>query len=253
VLNAQSRVLLEELDEAFKRAVDDDGVRVIILAGAGKHFSAGHDLGSPEEMEDQKKTPLEPGFKGEYRRIFDRFFENTMRWRDLPKPTIAQVQGYCIMGGMMIASACDIIVASDDAQFADRAVKWGGAHVQYFSMPWELGPRKAKEFLFTGDFLSAQAAEKAGLVNRVVPRATLEAETMKLAQQIAERDPFALKFAKASVNETMDAQGFRQAMEGAFKNYMMTIPHRIEMGTYGPKAREKNPKDRFAVLNKKPG
>lgn len=251
VLNAQSRILLEELDDAFNRAVDDDGVRVIILAGAGKHFSAGHDLGSKEEMEDQKKTALEPGFKGEYRRIFDRFYENTMRWRDLPKPTIAQVQGYCIMGGMMIASACDLIVASDDALFADRAVRWGGAHVQYFSMPWELGPRKAKEFLFTGDFFTAQQAADAGLVNRVVPRSKLEEATMKLAQQIAERDPFALKFAKASVNETMDAQGFRAAMEGAFKNYMMTIPHRMELGTYGPKAREKDPKDRFAVLNKK--
>ena len=253
VLNAQSRVLLEELDDAFNRATDDDSVRVIILAGAGKHFSAGHDLGSKEEMEDQKKTALEPGFKGEYRRIFDRFFENTMRWRDLPKPTIAQVQGYCIMGGMMIASACDLIVASDDAQFADRAVRWGGAHVQYFSMPWELGPRKAKEFLFTGDFFTARQAAEWGLVNRVVPRANLEEETMKLAQQIAERDPFALKFAKASVNETMDAQGFRAAMEGAFKNYMMTIPHRMELGTYGPKARERDPKDRFAVLNKKSG
>ena len=251
VLNAQSRILLEELDDAFKRAVDDDAVKVVVLAGAGKHFSAGHDLGSKEEMEDQKKTALEPGFKGEYRRIFERFYENTMRWRDLPKPTIAQVQGYCIMGGMMIASACDLIVASDDALFADRAVRWGGSHVQYFSMPWELGPRKAKEFLFTGDFFTAQQAADWGLVNRVVPRAKLEEETMKLAQQIAERDPFALKFAKASVNETMDAQGFRAAMEGAFKNYMMTIPHRMELGTYGPKAREKDPKDRFAVLNKK--
>jgi len=251
VLNAQSRVMLEELDDAFMRAATDSAVHVIILAGAGKHFSAGHDLGSPQEMEDQKKTPLEPGFKGEYRRIFERFFENTMRWRDLPKPTIAQVQGYCIMGGMMIASACDLIIASDDALFADRAVKWGGAHVQYFSMPWDLGPRKAKEYLFTGDFITAGQAEKAGLVNRVVPRAELESETMALAQRIAERDPFALKFAKASVNEMQNAQGWRQAMEGAFKNYMMTIPHRIEMGTYGPKAREKAPKDRFAVLNKK--
>lgn len=251
VLNAQSRILLKELDDAFKRAVDDESVRVIILAGAGKHFSAGHDLGSKQEMADQKRTRLEPGFRGEYQRIFDRFFENTMRWRDLPKPTIAQVQGYCIMGGMMIASACDLIVASDDALFADRAVRWGGAHVQYFSMPWELGPRKAKEFLFTGEFFTAQQAADWGLVNRVVPRKQLEAETMKLARQIAERDPFALKFAKASVNETMDAQGFRAAMEGAFKNYMMTIPHRMEIGTYGPKAREKNPKERFAVLNKK--
>lgn len=253
VLNAQSRLLLEELDDAFLRAADDPEVRVIILAGAGKHFSAGHDLGSPQEMEDQKKTALEPGFKGEYRRLWERFFENTMRWRDLPKPTIAQVQGYCIMGGMMIASACDIIIASEDAQFADRAVKWGGSHVQYFSMPWDFGPRKTKEYLFTGEFISAAEAEKAGLVNRVVPREKLEDETMALAQKIAERDPYALKLAKASVNETQDAQGWRQAMEGAFKNYMLTIPHRMEMGTYGPTAREKAPKDRFAVLNKKAG
>ena len=251
VLNAQSRILLEELDDAFNAAVDDKDVKVIILAGAGKHFSAGHDLGSPQEMEDQKKTPLEPGFKGEYRRLWERFFENTMRWRDLPKPTIAQVQGYCIMGGMMIASACDLIIASEDAQFADRAVGWGGGHVQYFSMPWDLGPRKAKEYLFTGEFIDAAEAQKLGLVNRVVPRDKLEAETMALAQKIATKDSFALKLAKASVNETLNAQGWREAMEGAFKNYMLTIPHRMEMGTYGPAAREKNPKDRFGVLNKK--
>ena len=252
VLNAQSRILLEELDDAFIKATKDDSVRVIILAGAGKHFSAGHDLGSPQEMEDQKKNPVQ-GFQGEYRRLSERFFENTMRWRDIPKPTIAQVQGYCIMGGMMIASACDIIIASEDTQFADRAVKWGGSHVQYFSMPWDFGPRKTKEYLFTGAFISAVDAEKAGLVNRVVPRERLEADTMALAQNIAERDPFALQLAKASVNEMQDAQGWRQSMEGAFKNYMMTIPHRIEMGTYGPKAREKAPKDRFGVLNKKAG
>ena len=251
VLNAQSRILLEELDDALISAARDDAVRVIVLAGAGKHFSAGHDLGSPQEMEDQRKSPVE-GFQGEYRRLSERFFENTMRWRDIAKPTIAQVQGYCIMGGLMIASACDIIVASEDAQFADRAVKWGGAHVQYFSMPWDFGPRKAKELLFTGAFVSAAEAERAGLVNRVVPRQKLEEETMALAQNIAERDPFALKMAKASVNEMQDAQGWRTAMEGAFKNYMLTIPHRIEMGTYGPKAREKTPKDRFAVLNKNP-
>ncbi len=250
VLNAQSRILLEELDDAFNAAVDDKDVKVIILAGAGKHFSAGHDLGSPQEMEDQKKTPLEPGFKGEYRRLWERFFENTMRWRDLPKPTIAQVQGYCIMGGMMIASACDLIIASEDAQFADRAVGWGGGHVQYFSMPWDLGPRKAKEYLFTGEFIGAAEAHQLGLVNRVVPREKLEAETMALAQKIATKDSFALKFAKASVNETLNAQGWREALEGAFKNYMLTIPHRMEMGTYGAAAREKNPKDRFGVLNK---
>src|SRR6195256_1590025 len=253
VLNAQSRILLEELDDAFLRAVDDDQVKVIILAGAGKHFSAGHDLGSPQEMADQKATPLEAGFKGEYRRLWERFFENTMRWRDLPKPTIAQVQGYCIMGGMMIASACDLIIASDDALFADRAVKWGGSHVQYFSMPWDLGPRKAKEYLFTGDYIDASTALDLGLVNRVVPRAQLADATLELAGRIALQDPFALKLAKASVNETMDIQGQRRALEAAFKNYMLTIPHRQALGTYGAAARAKGVKDRIKVRDAKFG
>jgi enoyl-CoA hydratase len=250
VLNAQSRVMIVELDAAFRAASEDDATRTIIVAGAGAHFSAGHDLGSPDEIEDQKAHPVGPGIAENLKRLSELYLETCLRWRDVPKPTIAQVQGYCIMGGMMIASACDLIVASDDALFADRAVKWGGAHVQYFSMPWDLGPRKAKEYLFTGEFISAAEAEKLGLVNRVVPRASLEEETMKLAQQIAERDPFALKFAKASVNEMQNAQGWREAMEGAFKNYMITIPHRIELGTYGAAVREKNPKDRFGVLNK---
>ena len=253
VLNAQSRVLLEELDDAFLRAVDDEAVRVIILAGAGKHFSAGHDLGSPQEMADQKKTPLEPGFKGEYRRLWERFFENTMRWRDLPKPTIAQVQGYCIMGGLMLASCCDLIIAAEDALFADRAVRWGGSHVQYFSMPWDLGPRKAKEYLFTGDYIDARTALELGLVNRVVKREALAEATMELALRIALQDPFALKLAKASVNETMDIQGHRQAAEAAFKNYMLTIQHRQALGTYGAAARAKGVKERIETRDQKFG
>jgi enoyl-CoA hydratase len=251
VLNAQSRVMLHELDAAFKRAADDKDVRVIIIAGAGKHFSAGHDLGSPEEMEDQKRQPVDPGFAGEYQRLSELMLEITLRWRDVPKPTIAQVQGYCIMGGLMLASACDLIIASEDALFADRAIRWGGAHVQYFSMPWDLGPRKAKEYIFTGEFFTAADAERMGLVNRVVKREALEAETMSLAKKIAVHDPFALRMAKRSVNDTLDAQGQRQAIEIAFKNYMMTIPTRIESGTYGAAARAKSPKDRFAILNKK--
>ena len=251
VLNAQSRVMLHELDAAFKRAADDKDVRVIIIAGAGKHFSAGHDLGSPEEMEDQKNHPVDPGFAGEYARLSELFLEITLRWRDVPKPTIAQVQGYCIMGGLMLASSCDLIIASEDALFADRAIRWGGAHVQYFSMPWDLGPRKAKEYIFTGEFFTSVDAERMGLVNRVVKREALESETMALAKKIAVHDPFSLRMAKRSVNDMLDTQGQRQAIDIAFKNYMMTIPTRIEHGTYGAAARAKSPKDRFAILNKK--
>jgi enoyl-CoA hydratase len=155
------------------------------------------------------------------------------------------------MGGLMLASACDLIVAADDALFADRSTRWGGAHVQYFSMPWDLGPRKAKEHLFTGDYVTAEQAQALGLVNRVVPRADLEKETLALAQRIAEQDPYALKMAKASVNEMMDAQGQRESLVGAFKNYMLTIPHREVLGTYGGKSRTEGARRRIDLLNKK--
>ena len=167
VLNAQSRVMILELDEAFRAASEDDATRVIIVAGAGAHFSAGHDLGSPDELEDQKAHPVGPGLPENLKRLSELYLETCLRWREVPKPTIAQVQGYCIMGGLMLASCCDLIIAAEDALFADRAVRWGGSHVQYFSMPWDLGPRKAKEYLFTGDYLDAATALDLGLVNRV--------------------------------------------------------------------------------------
>jgi enoyl-CoA hydratase len=245
VLNAQSRVMILELDAAFGMVADDAEIRAAIVAGAGAHFSSGHDLGSPEELEDQKAHPVGPGIADNLRRLSDLYVETCLRWRDVPKPTIAQVQGFCIMGGLMLASCCDLIMAADDARFADRAVRWGGAHVQYFSMPWDLGPRKAKEYLFTGDYIDAEEARGLGLVNRVVPRAELEKETLALAQRIALQDPFALKLAKASVNETMDIQGHRRAIESAFKNYMLTIPHRQALGTYGAEARAKGVKARI--------
>jgi enoyl-CoA hydratase len=245
VLNAQSRVMILELDRAFRMAVEDDDTRVVIVAGAGAHFSAGHDLGSPEELEDQKAHPVGPGMPENLKRLSELYLETTLRWREVPKPTIAQVQGYCIMGGLMLASCCDLIVAAEDARFADRSVRWGGPHVQYFGMPWDLGPRKTKEYLFTGDYLDAHEALSLGLVNRVVPREALAASTLELAQRIALQDPFALKMAKASVNATMDIQGHRQAIEAAFKNYMMTIPHRQALGTYGAAARARSVKERI--------
>jgi enoyl-CoA hydratase len=247
VLNAQSRVMIGELDEAFRAGSDDADVRVIIVAGAGAHFSAGHDLGSREELEDQQAHPVGPGIAENLKRLSELYLETCLRWRDVPKPTIAQVQGYCIMGGLMLASCCDLIVAAEDARFADRSVRWGGPHVQYFGMPWDLGPRKTKEYLFTGDYLEAHEALSLGLVNRVVPREALAATTLELAQRIALQDPFALKMAKASVNGTMDIQGHRQAIEAAFKNYMMTIPHRQALGTYGAAARARSVKERIQV------
>ncbi len=212
--NAQSRVLLEEMDDAFAAADADDDVRVIVLSGRGEHFSAGHDLGSPEEKDDQKTRPFGKGLRGLYNRSRQLFLDNTLRWRDLDKPTIAQVHGYCIFGGWMIASAMDLIVASEDAKFLP-------ALLQYFSIPWDIPVRKAKEILFQSRFVTAQEAERLGFVNIVVPRERLEDETMALAGRIAESDRMTLKMLKFALNNAQDAMGFRTAVRNAHSHHML--------------------------------
>lgn len=230
VLNAQSRIMREEFDHALEVAAQDEAIRVVIVAGAGKHFSAGHDLGSPQERADREQRPYAPGLPGEYERGWSMNVANTLRWRDFPKPTIAQVQGYCIMGGLILATACDLIIAAEDAKFCDRTVRWGGSHVQYASLPWEIGFRKAKEYLFTGDWISADEALQLGLVNRVVAREQLAAETMALAQRIAMQDPYALRLAKFSLNQMQDEMGFRNAIRGAFQTYALSAAYRRDQG-----------------------
>ncbi len=212
--NAQSRVLLEEMDAAFAEAATDDEVRVVILAGAGEHFSAGHDLGTPEEEEDRKRRPYPEGLRGEHARSWELYVAKSLRWRDLPKPTIAQVQGFCIYGGFIIASAMDLIVAAHDARFLP-------AHLQYFSSAWDLGVRKAKEILWEARFMEAEEALALGLVNKVVPREQLESATMELAERIAEMDRLTARMIKFSVNQAQDAMGFRTAVQAAHSNYMI--------------------------------
>lgn len=211
--NAQSRRLLEELDDAFQRAVDDHGVRVIVLRGEGPHFSSGHDLGTPEELADREARPWPPGWVGDQRRSWELNVANTLRWRDLPKPTIAAVQGMCIYGGWMIASAMDVIVAADDARFLP-------AHFQYFSVPWDLGPRRTKELLWLAEFVDAEAARELGFVSHVVARAELDGFAADLAGRIARQDPFVASMIKRSVNEMQDQQGFRTAITAAHASYM---------------------------------
>jgi enoyl-CoA hydratase len=212
--NAQSRLLLEELDHAFAVAEADDDVRVVILSGAGEHFSSGHDLGTLDEKEDAARRPYPRGIRGLYQRSRDQFLDNTLRWRDLSKVTIAQVHGFCIFGGWMIASAMDLIVASDDAQFLPSLL-------QYFSIPWDIGPRKAKEVLFQSRFMTAEEACRAGFVNIVVPRERLADETTALAERIAETERFTLRMMKYAVNRAQDAMGFRNAVQNAHSHHML--------------------------------
>jgi enoyl-CoA hydratase len=207
--NAQSRQLLEELDAAFSAAVSDDAVRVIVLAGAGETFSAGHDLSS---QEGALRAARSPGIEGRWTRVWDLYIDMGLRWRDLPKPTIAAVQGYCIFGGWMIATAMDLIVAAEDAKFL-------ASHFQYFSVPFDVGPRKAKELLFEFRFMHADEALQAGFVNRVVPRERLMDETMAMARRIAQNDPFALRLGKLSVNQAQDMMGYSTFLRSALQTY----------------------------------
>ena len=206
--NAQSRVLLEELDDAFRKANEDDDVNVIALLGAGDHFSGGHDLGTPDELQDREARPMQAGFRGRYSHSREQFVDKTMRWRNVHKPTIAGVQGYCIFGGWIIASAMDIIYAADDAMFL-------GSNFQYFSVPGDMHPRKAKELLFESRFVDADEALSLGLVNRVVPREALEAKVLEYAERIAKNDPFQLRMIKLAVNQMQDSQGFHAHITAA--------------------------------------
>ena len=211
--NAQSRRLLEDLDAAFARAVDDHEVRVIVLRGEGEHFSSGHDLGTADELADRTERPWPDGQLGEQRRSWELNVANTLRWRDLAKPTIAAVHGMCIYGGWMIASAMDLIVASEDARFLP-------AHFQYFSVPWDLGPRRTKELLWRAEFLTARECHDLGFVSHVVDRGELDDFVAELAATIARQDPFVASMIKRSVNEMQDQMGFRTAVSSAHSTYM---------------------------------
>ena len=237
--NAQNSAMTYALDAAFVRAVDDDEVKVIVLAGTGPHFSAGHDIGTPGRDVDvsfERKAVLwwdhvdKPGGDLRYARELEVYLGMCRRWREIPKPTIAMVRGACIAGGLMLAWVCDLIVAADDAFFADPVVRMGIPGVEYFAHPWVLGPRAAKELLFTGDRFGAERAYQLGMVNRVVPRADLEAQTFALAERIAEMPRFGLALAKKAVNQAEDQMGLRTGMDSVFGLHHFAHAHNAEVG-----------------------
>ena len=230
--NAQGLQMTYELNAAFDRAAQDDAIKVIILAGDGRNFSAGHDLGGDgsRTWRDFDTVGTWAGFdangaEARYGREMEIYLEMCERWRNLPKPTIAQVQGKCIAGGLMLAWVCDLIIAGDDASFKDPVIDFGICGVEFFNHPWELGIRKAKEFLFTADEISAQDAAALGMVNRVVPRDQLAEVTLALAEKIASKPAFALKATKQAVNHVQDVQGRRNAQMHAFSLHQLLHAH----------------------------
>jgi len=217
VANAQDSALIDAIDAGFDRADADDDVRVVVLAGAGKHFSAGHDLKAivteapSDEWVKMRETP-----EGKFRHEQVMYVERCRRIHDFRKPTIAAVQGKCIAAGLMLASMCDLIVAADDAKFSNPVLRMSGAAVELLVEPWELGIRQAKEFLLGAEEIDAQEAWRLGLVNKVVPRAELAGRTRDLADRIALVPPVTAQVVKGSINHVWELMGQRASWQYHF-------------------------------------
>ena len=231
--NAQNGKMTYLLDDAFKKAVADDEVKAIVLRGEGKHFSAGHDIGTPgrDVHLSQDRVTMwydhadKEGGEFLYVREAEAYLGMCRRWREIPKPTIAAVQGACIAGGLMLAWVCDLIVATDDAYFSDPVVRMGIPGVEYFAHPYELNPRIAKEFLFTGNKMGAERAYQMGMVNQISTRDTLMADVEALAVKIAAMPRLGLALTKQAINNVEELQGKRSAMEAAFAWHHFTHVH----------------------------
>jgi enoyl-CoA hydratase len=238
--NAQDPRLLYQLNAAFDRVAQDDDVKVVILAGEGKTFSAGHDLSADWAVtdEDQRLASwggypavtcwggfTQPGAEGWMAMEEELFLGLCWRWRNFPKPTIAAAQGKVIAGGLMLVWVCDLIVASDDATFSDPVVAFGLNGHEYFVHAWELGARKAKELLFTGGAITAPDARALGMVNQVVPREQLADAALQMAVRIARMPSLGLKLAKQAVNQSLDAQGQWTALQSALSLHEIGHSH----------------------------
>ncbi|HXQ75045.1 MAG TPA: enoyl-CoA hydratase [Acidimicrobiales bacterium] len=207
VANAQNTALIDGIDAAFDRADADDAVRVVVLAGAGRHFSSGHDLKAilgpdPDAWAQMRDTP-----EGKFRHEQVMYVEKCRKIHDFRKPTIASVQGKCVAAGLMLACMCDLIVAADDAVFSNPVLRMSGAGVELLVEPWEMGIRQAKEFLLAAEELDAHEAWRLGLVNKVVARPELAERTRELAERIALVPPITAQVVKDSINHVAELRG----------------------------------------------
>jgi enoyl-CoA hydratase len=243
--NAQHRLLLIELDDAFHRAEADDTVRVVILSGMGTMFSSGHDMGSKEHLEERDPGPLQhisrrtnggsrEGVEGRMLQEWHYFFENTRRWRSLRKITIAQVHGPVFAAGLMLMWACDLIVAASGTTFADVVgTRLGMCGVEYFGHPWEFGPRKAKELLLTGDSITAEDAYGLGMVSKIFPSDQIERLTDEWALRIARMPTVAALLVKEAVNQAVDIMGFTNSLNASFSLHQINHAHWMYMNPDG--------------------
>jgi len=204
-LNALDHDLIVALTDAFKEAGEDESVSVIILAAAGRAFCAGYDL--DEDAEGGELTAEQ--WRADLQDCTDRMFALLYN----AKPSIAQVQSYCLAGGADLMLACDLAVCSEDARFGYVDIRFGSGVVTML-LPWVVGIRKAKELLFTGeDRIPADEALKMGLVNRVVPADQLADAAMELAEAVAKNEPYVIQMTKRSIHSAWDNQGIKPALD----------------------------------------
>lgn len=210
--NAQSYRMLDEIDAGFQKARADKNVRVLVVRGNGGNFSAGHDLGTDDALSYRKELGAAPQSVEAYDQFKKYNLDLLVAWRNFPKPSIAMVEGYCIYAGWMLAACCDLVFAADDAQFL-------AGFVEYMSIPWDVGIKRAKELCFESRFISAAEARDYGFVNRTHPKDTIERETYAYARRVAENSPDLLRFVKIQANKAQDAQGFTNALEDSLGDY----------------------------------
>jgi enoyl-CoA hydratase len=196
-------------------------------------FSSGHDMGSKVAQEEMLSHPsrlVNGGTREGAERLmlqeWHYFFDNTRRWRNLRKITIAQVHGPVFSAGLMLMWACDLIVAAEGTTFADVVgTRLGMCGVEYFAHPWEFGPRKTKELMLTGDSLSVDEAHALGMVSKVFPADELSERTVELARRIAEVPTMAALLIKEAVNQSVDNMGFYNALNACFTMHELNHSH----------------------------
>jgi len=231
--NAQNPQLLRELDGAWTMAAADKEVRVIVLKANGPHFSAGHDISASRDRAIVSEIDIaNEGLAALYNWERTHYLGFSRKWRDIPKPSIAAVQGACIAGGLMLCWPCDLIIAADNARFSDPVLRMGIGGVEYHGHVWEFGARKAKEMLFRASVIDAEEAHRLGMVNHVFPVDDLENETMQIANEIAQMHPFALAMAKRAVNQTLDIMGQYVAQQSVFDMHSLAHGNALSLTGY---------------------
>lgn len=225
-MNALSTPLMSELKAGLEEAERDPEVRVVIIKGAGRAFSAGYDLTPPPPGQE---PPLPPELAAKYhiKRNHDVWFTI---W-NLLKPVIAQVHGYCLAGASELAFMCDITIMAEDALTGYPPVRSFSTPDTLYH-PWLMGMKKAKLMLFTGDSITGKEAAAIGLATLAVPAERLEEETNRIAQRVALIPTDLISLTKAAINHTYELMGFRAALEYAAKihDYSHTMPSTREFG-----------------------